>query len=206
MRPTDPHGRGGAPPVPHHYTPAELHNDDVAHEETDIDLRSLLLFSGGLAAVVAVVAVLMYGVFALFERRAQQNDPVLSPLAAPAVQMPNRTTESPYFGAAKSPQLLTNEYVLLEQVRERERQQLSSYGWVDQASGVARMPIAEAKKLVAERGLPVRADGQADPRAGSYTPVRGESSGGRTITVPPAEAVQAPGQPTGAAPAPQKPH
>jgi mono/diheme cytochrome c family protein len=42
---------------------------------------------------------------------------------------------------------------LLEQ-REKAETQLNSYGWVDEASGVVRIPINQAMALVAERGLP----------------------------------------------------
>jgi len=37
-----------------------------------------------------------------------------------------------------------------------EEQTLNSYGWVDQNAGVVHIPIAEAMKLVAQRGLPTR--------------------------------------------------
>jgi len=33
---------------------------------------------------------------------------------------------------------------------------LSTYGWVDNNGGVVRIPIARAKSLRLERGLPVR--------------------------------------------------
>jgi hypothetical protein len=46
------------------------------------------------------------------------------------------------------------------------------------------MPIAEAKKLILERGLPARAEASPDPRVGSHAYAMGESSGGRTIGVP----------------------
>jgi hypothetical protein len=50
--------------------------------------------------------------------------------------------------------------------------------------GVARMPIDEAKKLIVERGLPVREGDEVSPTLGTRLPARGESSGGRIITVP----------------------
>jgi mono/diheme cytochrome c family protein len=43
---------------------------------------------------------------------------------------------------------------LLEQ-REKAEAQLNSYGWVDEPSGVVRIPINQAMALVAEQGLPV---------------------------------------------------
>ena len=46
------------------------------------------------------------------------------------------------------------------QAREQaESQQLSSAGWVDEAAGVAHIPINQAIALVAERGLPVGSAG-----------------------------------------------
>jgi hypothetical protein len=39
------------------------------------------------------------------------------------------------------------------EMRERENRILNSYGWVDQQSGVAHIPIEEAKKLMLERGM-----------------------------------------------------
>ena len=71
---------------------------------------------------------------------------------------------------------------------EAEQQQLHGYGWVDEKAGVARIPIDEAKKLMLERGLPVRPDPLTDPRLGTRTPASGESSSGRNITRTPAPA------------------
>ena len=42
---------------------------------------------------------------------------------------------------------------LLEQ-REKAEAQLNNYGWVDESSGVVRIPINQAMVLVAEQGLP----------------------------------------------------
>ncbi|MCL4858013.1 MAG: hypothetical protein KJZ93_01350 [Caldilineaceae bacterium] len=39
--------------------------------------------------------------------------------------------------------------------RSQERAQLASFGWVDQAAGIAHIPITRALALVAEQGLPV---------------------------------------------------
>jgi len=39
---------------------------------------------------------------------------------------------------------------------EQESKQLNTYGWVDSKSGVVRIPVDQAMKLLAERGLPAR--------------------------------------------------
>jgi hypothetical protein len=166
----------------HHYSPEELHNDDVAHEEADINIRALTLSAFALVVVVGFTAVLMWGLFRFLDDQAKATDPALSPVAMPETAMPPTTTASPYFGGAPSPQLLTNEPAVLKQVRESEQQVLHGYGWVDEKAGIARMPIDEAKKLILKRGLPVRAAAVSDPRLGTHAAAFGESSSGRKIT------------------------
>ena len=46
-----------------------------------------------------------------------------------------------------------------------EEGRLQSYGWVDQDSGEARIPVARAMELIAERGLPVRSAAANDSAA-----------------------------------------
>jgi hypothetical protein len=52
------------------------------------------------------------------------------------------------------PRLEDDERTELNGFRLREEQQLESYGWVDQNAGVVHIPIDQAMKLIAERGLP----------------------------------------------------
>lgn len=44
----------------------------------------------------------------------------------------------------------------LHTLREREREQLEGYSWVDKGAGVVRVPIEQAMKQVLDRGLPTR--------------------------------------------------
>ena len=201
MRPTDndygsdhPSLHGG---LKHHeplYTDA-LHNEDVAHEHSDVAVRPLLMFAVGLAVLTGVVMLLMGGLFKAFESNAAKNDPVLSPNAIPAGQLPPlpRIEDN------------LNEPAVLHKLRETEAKTLAEYAWIDQASGRARLPIAEAKKKLLHDGLPVRADAPTDPGLGSRWagPTRGESSSGRYVGKPaPAAAEPAPAKPA----APADPH
>ena len=116
--------------------------------------------------------------FVLLERQAAGRDPQQSPLAVPPGQMPP-TTALPQFGNAPAPQLLTNEPdSCASSVRRRTPAARVRLG--RQKAGVARVPIEQAKKLLAERGLPARASA-ADPQLGTHAPAFGEASGGRTI-------------------------
>ena len=195
MRPTD-HDYGADhsslhPGLKHHeplYTDA-LHNEDVAHEHSDVDVRPLLMFAFGLAGVTVTVMLLMAGLFKVLEGQAAKNDPVLSPHAIPAGQLPPQ------------PRLLTNEPAALEKQRQTEAERLATYGWTDITKTSARLPIAEAKKKLLHDGLPVRADAPTDPNLGTRWAgaARGESSSGRIILAKPTEA--APAQEKPAAPA-----
>jgi hypothetical protein len=153
--------------------------------------------------------------FNWFERQAAANDPPVSPLALPAPEVPKNTSQSPYFSSGvPGPPLLTNEPIALDKQRGNEQKRLHGYGWVDEKSGVAYMPIEEAKKLILQRGLPAREGEPVPPTLGTHLPAQGESSGGRVITgtvpeppaAPGAQPAQEPGlQPHGEPPA-AKPH
>jgi hypothetical protein len=207
MRPTDDYGtdhgdlHGG---LRHHeplYTDA-LHNEDVAHEHSDVNVRSLLLSAAAMAAVVLFTFGAMWVMFHALEDMAAKRDPVLSPHALPAGQLP----------PAPRIEDNLNEPGMLRKHRAMEAETLNSYGWENQQDGVARLPIAEAKKLLLQRGLPYRADGPTDAWLGTRStgPARGESSSGRRIpTAPGAEAeTPAPAAPAttphAPAPAPHK--
>jgi hypothetical protein len=178
-----------------------LHNEDVAHEHSDINVRAILLFLVGLTAVGVLSAAAMRGVFVVLEKQAAKNDPAQSPLAMPAAEMPKTTTQSPTFGnAQQGPKLLTNEPAALEEHRAHSRKTLETGEWVDQAAGIGRIPIAEAKKALLHKGLATRAGDPVDPRLGTRPGAMSDASSGRLATVKQT--------PTGGAqpqPAPQQP-
>lgn len=158
-------------PTDHHDESYE-HNEDVAHEHSDIDIRTVLIAALVLAAVVAIASVAMWGVFEVLESQAAANDPQVSPLALPSGELPPQPRI----------EWNLNERRGLKQAREAEAKALGEYGWIDQATGVARIPIDEAKKRLLERGLPSRPSA-VDPRQGTKAPAYGEASGGRQLGV-----------------------
>src|SRR5687767_7141165 len=135
-----------------------LANPGVAYEHSDVKVRPLVGFAIGMLVVIAIVYVLMWGLFVVFERQAARNDPPVSPLARPANQMPASTIGEPYFGNAEGARLMTSEPTVLRQHRTMETDILTSYGWTNEKLGVARIPIEEAKKLILQRGLPARGE------------------------------------------------
>jgi hypothetical protein len=203
MKPTDGTPAGGGPaghqPAPDDFTHGQMENPDTVHEHSDVNVRAILIFASIVAAVCVAAAIIVLGVFTLFEKQAKARDPQLSPLAVSAPDMPRTTAGSPYFGAAPSPELITSEPTVLRQLRDKEDKALNQYGWVDQGAGIAHVPIEQAKKLLIERGLPSRAGGvPAD--LGTDAPALGEASGGRTIPTEEPGAAAAPQEPAQAAP------
>ena len=196
MTPTDAHG---------HHPPEELHNEGVEHDTSDVDVRAIFAFAGVVAVVTIVCAGIVWGLFGVLESQAAGRDPKLSSLAMPATVMPRTTGASPYFGNAASPQLITDEPTVLKTFHGTEEKALHEYGWVDQKTGVARVPIDQAKKLIAERGLPSRG-AVTDSTLGTHAPAFGEASGGRTIPTGERPAAVPAAPPKAAAPSEQPAH
>lgn len=165
----------------HLYSEAELHNQDVAHEHSDVNVRAVIASAVGMAVIVGLCALASLGLMMFLESQAAANEPVMSPLAQPAGQLP------------PEPRLLTNEPQYLDRFRTGVAERLKG--------------IDEGKKQLLQQGLPVRPNAPTDPWMGTQSPSRGESSGGRAIPLRPGvggETPAAPPAPPKAAPAPVK--
>ena len=165
---------GSTPGTDAHAHPhGKLEHDDVAHEHSDVSVRGLLWFVVTLAVLVAILQVFVWGLMKVFNRVEVNNDPYVSPLAAPAPATPTDTLFA-------EPRLQTTPWLDLKELRAGEDAYLNTYGWIDQKGGVAHVPIEKAKALLLRRGLPTSA-GQEDPSEGTHAYAYGESSGGRSI-------------------------
>jgi hypothetical protein len=118
---------------------------DVRHETSDVDVRVLLRFVGGLLTAAVVIPAVVGLLFVYLARREARPVPLEFPLAgAEQHRMP------------PEPRLQTNPREDLQTFRDQEDTILTSYGWVDRNAGIVRIPIEEAMKLTVERGLPTR--------------------------------------------------
>jgi len=123
-------------------------NPEVHHEESDVNILAIFGFGGGLMAVAVVVLLVIYVLFGFFDGRERATVPAEYPLAAQADKVP------------PEPRLQEHPREDLSELRAREDEILSSYGWVDRNAGVVRIPIDAAMKLTLERGLPARAENE----------------------------------------------
>lgn len=131
--------------MPRHHEPD---NPDVLHEESDINVRSVLI---GLA-IVAVLAVIMHvglwGLYVLFRKIDRSFDP--QPSTAITEPAPTPAGLSDFTVHWWEPA----QY--LEVVREEDRKVLEEYGWTDRAAGKVRVPIEVGMQMALERGFPAR--------------------------------------------------
>lgn len=105
------------------------------HPETrDIWPWTLLLFAAGLVVFLLVASALLYALFHI----------------APKWPTPGAA----WLSNDATPKLPTAPEQDLAAIRQEEYAELNRLGWVDQAAGMARIPIDEAMQLVVRNGLP----------------------------------------------------
>ena len=140
---------------------------DAEYEHTDIEPGIAGKFGLWLAIAMALSGGIVYGTFWLFEGRTQAwNTEVQQfPLAAGQVKEP------------PTPRLQTQPFKDVWQLKQSQMEKLTSYGWVDQGTGVVHIPIDEAMRIVAERGG-VPASGESAPE--DFNQRVQDSSAGRT--------------------------
>lgn len=135
------------------------------HEDRDINARGIILTGVVLAVIigssVGTVARLMHY---LARHAAPVEDSSRLP-AAVAMPLPAdlRRPQLPEdILAIPQPRLQLSQEAAMEALRRRESEILNSYGWIDQPSGIARIPIQRAMELLADpawegqRGIKVK--------------------------------------------------
>ena len=134
-----------------------IKNADVAHEESDVNIRPIAWFMVWLTVATAVVMLLMIGLYRFLDHQAtMQDERQRSPLAGernpippgPVLQMaPNAA------GQLKPPDGNNSPTAEFDQARREERLKLENYTWVDEGKGIVSLPIDRAADLALERGL-----------------------------------------------------
>jgi hypothetical protein len=120
-------------------------NPEVGHEESDVNVRGILGFGLGLFVVAAVIHLMVWVLFQYFDAREGARVAPEYPLA---IGQENRQPPEP--------RLQTNPREDLRVLRAHEDDILNNYGWIDKAGGVVRIPIEDAIRITARKGLPAR--------------------------------------------------
>lgn len=137
----------------HHSAAGDLpRNDDVAFEPADVHPATIYWYLGALA-----VAVVLSYVVCIFVLRVTTKIAVDYDTPPPAVRqemgtaydaLPPEPRLQGVPGHPEDPQAdLRNKIAADEKANE-------TTGWIDQNTGVAQIPVSEAMKIIAEKGLP----------------------------------------------------
>jgi hypothetical protein len=156
-----------------HVEPAERR-----HAPYDLQLRPVVIFGAVLVGMIVLILLGLAWLFQAFNTRLAQQDMPPAPLAQTRPQLP----PEPRLQVAPSQEL--------QQMRAAEEALLHSYGWIDQAAGIARLPIDRAVTLLVERGLPA----WPESPAGQSPAERGTPAEAETATPPPVLGAPEPGK------------
>jgi hypothetical protein len=118
-------------------------HESVEFERRDANTGRVVSFAVWLAIVVALVFGIMWVLLRELTQRERSAQRAIPPIVAASLE---RTPPEPRLEAAPlAPRRRLN---------EEENAILATYGWVDRASGIVRLPIDRALELTAERGVP----------------------------------------------------
>ena len=168
------HRSSETPDVSHIHTPG------VAHEESDVKVGSVAWFTAGLAVLVLLTGLLMWGMFRLFARTEERKEP--PPTSLTQEKKPESGNPEEMF---PEPRLQRTPLQDLERYRDEEKGKLKEYGWVDQNAGIVRIPVEEAKKKLVKQGLPFRQPTSGDETVGGREPKSNTGSTAATSGSPP---------------------
>ena len=132
---------------------AAITNPDVAHEISDVSIPDIVKFGVGLMLLAIVTHILMWGLYRYFAARV----PGTQSIGIARDRLP----PEPRLQGAPGHEIHPVDE--LNAMLAAEESMLTTYAWVAQASGTARIPIEQAIKMLAGRGLPSRSVGDREP-------------------------------------------
>ena len=136
----------------------------VDYQRGDVNIRSVVIFGVGLALATGFSLLLMWILFVQLESREAGLAEDLQPPTRVAREGERSPPEPILQGSPGSKFELRDPRVEMEAFQLSQEEWLAGFGWVDEKAGVVRIPIDRAKKLLLERGLPVREAEAGDRR------------------------------------------
>ena len=120
------------------------HDEPTGYERTDVDAGGSYRAGIAILAAMVLTALLLVPFYRLLARHETKAQP-------PPAEVVKTDVSEP---AQSFPRLVTSEPMALAAFRAQEAALLQSYGWVEKDKGLARIPIDDAMRIVAEHGLP----------------------------------------------------
>jgi hypothetical protein len=125
-------------------------------DDRELDLRSIVIFGLTLFFGTLIVVALMWWMSTAFKTLEEAKDRPPSPIG-----------EARLDPIPPGPRLQSVPPRDMDQLRTQDRKALTEYGWVDQANGVAHIPVDRAIAILAEKGLPPTPPGAATAPGGT---------------------------------------
>lgn len=131
---------------------------EVEYEHEDLGTRGVFAFMIGLAVTGIVIYFIIVGMYSFLDKYERSQMSTASPLMTSPGAISRVVTQADMDKAFKdngAPMLETNERGQLRDFLMNQEDRLNSYGWVDEKTGVAHIPIERAMDLIVQRGMPV---------------------------------------------------
>jgi uncharacterized protein YgiM (DUF1202 family) len=163
-----------------HETPdvSHIQNEDVSHERSDVNVKSIIIFAVGLAVLTGVVLILMSLMYNVLDARERQQEGKAGPMALTENEHTPpepRLQAAPGFGVdvdkSQRTKLEEHGYIVDENgrvdlslrepqaemkvVRERWNEELEGKQ-PDRQTGQQRIPINQAMQMLIQQGVPTR--------------------------------------------------
>ena len=145
-----------------HNTGQDPVHQDVRSEAKDIQVPWILKFLVVMGVVLVASYYLCWAIYSVSLEHAQRAD---VPAATARQAEPSKKLPEPFLqGLQGVPGHETDPQQDLRDMRAREHKNLSQTRWVDEKAGIAEIPVEEAMKIIAEKGLPAVAAAPAGKR------------------------------------------
>ena len=142
-------------------------------EREDLSTRGVFVFMIGLAITGLVIYFIIIAMYSFLDKYERSQMTTASPLVASsgaASRVVTKDYVEKQFKENGAPMLEDNEGGQFSNFLMNQEQHLNSYGWVDEKSGVAYIPIERAMELTVQRGLPVLPKGGATETSATAAP------------------------------------
>jgi hypothetical protein len=145
-----------------HNAGAVPEHDTVAFETRDVKARTIYVYLAVLAVAVILSYVVCVFILRVTTKMAEESDtpppPVRQEMGKDYLTMPPEPRLQGVPGHKTDPQS-----DLREKLQE-DTQANQQAGWVDQTNGIAQIPVEDAMKIIAEKGLPAASTPPAEKK------------------------------------------
>ncbi len=143
-----------------HYDDEAIVNADTQHEESDVNVRALMIFL--ICFIVFSVFThflifFMYKGFVHMERRSSAASPALTAVAKPAdAGVPATPRLQPFPSKSREgdvvPPYRNTPVTDMAEMLRTQNEHLATYGWIDPKKGSVRIPVELARQIALQRG------------------------------------------------------